>query len=93
MNYDYIANCALKIMRDYWIIQPPRMDIMHYIDCEIFFARAEKREITANQIAGRVAEIARLDYIATCARCNGHRVPHHAWNSDIDNLTGEDGVA
>lgn len=93
MNYDYILNCAYGKMREYGIILPRRMDIIHYADVEDFFARAENKKLTGTQISNRIVEIARNDYIATSARCNGKRIVSQKFcGSDAINFVAADDV-
>jgi len=91
MNYAYIIHSARLIMREHGIIVPRNVDITHYIMCVIFFAATEKKILTAEQIAGRVVEIARYDYVATAARCGRNRVPWYCFGDhDVTSITAED---
>ena len=92
MNYEYIIRYARVVMDDHGIIIPRRREMMHYISCVNFFAQHARRNLTDLQIARRVVEIARNDYIATSARCGGARIG--AWQffggDAIDSVAGED---
>ena len=74
MNYEYILRYARAVMDDHGIIIPRRREMMHYIRCVDFFAQCLRQNLTDLQTARRVVEIARNDYIATAARCNGARI-------------------
>ena len=92
MNHAQIIRYARVVMDDQGIIIPSRREMIHYIRFVIFVAEAENLELTGKQIANRLVEIARNDYIATSARCGGARIG--AWNfgggDAIDSVAVED---
>lgn len=90
MNYAHIVNYARAVMDDHGIVIPRDVDIMHYIRFVAFIASLGNEVLTDRQIAYRVIEIARYDYIATAAKCAGKRVPWYCCDYDIESITAED---